>query len=237
MTLDVPRSRSRRWCRIDDLHKQPNKKGPMNDTPYRLYGRRNAGSLAIQVALEELGAPYRIEWIPKEATAVENYRRVNPEGRVPALVLPDGTLLTESAAILIHLAGSDARHRLAPAAGSSAHAHFLKWVVSLSANLYETALRYYCPDRYSTAPADAPRIQAQAAKDYERHLAAAAAALNPYLLGDSYSVADPYLYMLLGWYPGDMTALLARFPALKRHQELLKARAAVARADADHAER
>jgi glutathione S-transferase len=209
----------------------------MNDTPYRLYGRSNAGSLAVQVAFEELGAPYSIEWIPKEPAAVENYRRVNPEGRVPALVLPDGTLLTESAAILIHLAGTEAGRRLAPAPGTSAHALFLKWVVSLSANLYETALRYYYPDRYSTAAADAPRIQAQAAKDYERHLGAAAAAVKPYLLGDTYSAADPYLYMLLGWYPGDMAALLARYPALKRHQELVKSRPAVVKADADHAER
>jgi glutathione S-transferase len=188
----------------------------MNATPYRLYGRSNAGSLAVQVALEELSAPYSIEWIPKEPTAVENYRRVNPEGRVPALVLPDGTLLTESAAMLIHLAGTDPGRRLAPAAGTSAHALFLKWVVSLSANLYETALRYYYPERY---------------------LGAAAAALKPYLLGEAYSAADPYLYMLLGWYPGDMAALLARYPALKRHQELVKLRPAVVKSDADHAER
>ena len=70
---------------------------------YKLYGRRGSGSLAVQVALEEIGAPYERIWISTDPTEVAAYRKINPVGRVPALQMPDGTLIAESAAILIHL--------------------------------------------------------------------------------------------------------------------------------------
>jgi GST-like protein len=67
---------------------------------YPFYGRPNSGSFAIQVALEEIGAPYERIWIPFESTDAADWRALNPTGKVPALALPDGTLVFESAAIL-----------------------------------------------------------------------------------------------------------------------------------------
>src|SRR6266446_8283617 len=75
----------------------------MTSSSYRLYGRANAGSLAVQIVLEEIGAPYELIWVGRTAAELEALRRVNPAGKVPALVLPDGTPVFESAAILIHL--------------------------------------------------------------------------------------------------------------------------------------
>src|SRR5271155_3863751 len=132
-------------------------------SPYTLFGRPGSGSYAVQIALEEIGAPYERIWVGKEPEAVAKFRTLNPAGRVPALRLPDGTVLSESAAILIHLALAHPTSQLAPTPGTTAHARFLQWMVYLSANVYETALRYFYSSRYSTrGEADTEVIRAQA---------------------------------------------------------------------------
>ncbi len=204
--------------------------------PYRLYGWSGSGSVAVQVALEESGAPYERIWVGKEPAALAAYRQVNPTGKVPALVLPDGTVMAESAAMLIHLAAAHPAAQLAPQPGSSRHALFLQWMVFLSANVYEAVLRIYYAERYlpaGTGGADAIRDQGTA--DYLSHLQLIGASLGPYVLGDTYTIADAYLYMLAGWSPLDRNDLYARVPALRGHAALVGARAAVAKVEADHA--
>ena len=107
----------------------------MTDAKFRLYGRKGSGSLAVQIVLEETGAPYELHWVESTPQAVESLRRVNPAGKVPALVLPDGTAVSESAALLIYLSTAFPAARLAPAPGTSAHARYLQWMVYLSANV------------------------------------------------------------------------------------------------------
>src|SRR5258708_2077961 len=203
---------------------------------YKVYGRRNAGSLAVQIVLEEIGAPYELIWVSKAEQEVEAFRGVNPAGKVPALVLADGTAVSESAAILIHLTAAHPAAGLAPPAGSAAHARFLQWMIHLSANVYDTALRYYYAERYSTAGAAAQQgIKEKAVEDYLRQLELTHAALSPYVLGEALSAADPYLYMLAGWFPGDAAELARRLPKLARHGEVMRPRPATIKADRDHA--
>ena len=209
----------------------------MSGNKYKLYGRRNAGSLAPQIVLEEIGAPYELLWFGKTPEALAALRRVNPAGKIPSLQLPDGTAVAESAAILIHLTHAHPEAGLAPPAGSTAHARFLQWMVFLSANLYEAALRYYYSERYSTAGgAAAPAIKAQALADYGAHLERIHGELSPYVLGERFSAADPYLHMLAGWYPEEVQPLASRLPKLSRHAELLRRRPATATAERAHAE-
>jgi glutathione S-transferase len=203
---------------------------------YKLYGRPGSGSLAIQVALEEIGARYERIWVSREATDVARFRGTNPTGRVPALELPDGAVMFESAAMLIHLALSHPQSALAPQPGTSRHAVFLQWMVFLSANVYEAALRVYYSDRYSTrGKADAEAIRQQGTDDFCTHLALVSQGLGPYVLGADYSIADAYLYMLASWHPGEKSELYARAPKLQAHANLVSARPAVAKVDADHA--
>jgi len=209
----------------------------MTSGAYKLYGRANAGSLAVQIALEEIGAPYDLIWVGTTPAELEAFRRINPAGKVPALVLTDGTPVFESAAILIHLANAHPTAGLAPVAGSTAHARFLQWMLFLSSNVYEAALRSYYPERYSTVgTAAAAQIKAQAVEDYARQLELIHGALSPYVLGERLSAADPYLHMLAGWYPGDTTALSLRLPKLAQHAELLRRRPATRKAEQDHAD-
>jgi glutathione S-transferase len=209
----------------------------MSRDTYKLYGRVNAGSLAPQIVLEEIGAPYELNWVRRTPADLEALRRVHPAGRIPVLVLPDGTVVAESAAILIHLTHRHPQAALAPAAGSSEHARFLQWMVFLSANVYEAALRYFYAERYSQAGAAAAAgIRAKALDDYTGHLEQIHGELSPYVLGDQLSVADPYLLMLASWYPQEVRPLAARLPKLARHAELLRRRPATRKAERDHAE-
>ena len=203
---------------------------------YRLYGRNGSGSMAVQVALEECGAPYERIWVGKEPAELAAYRKINPMAKVPSLGLPDGTVMFESAAMLIHLAAAHPQAKLAPQAGSSRHALFLQWMVFLSANVYEAVLRLYYPDRYSSSgAAGADSIREKATADFLAQLELISAHLGPYVLGDVYSVADPYLYMLASWAPGEQSALHARLPALGMHAARLAARPSIVKVEADHA--
>jgi len=207
----------------------------MTNGSYELYGRANAGSLAPQIVLEEMGAPYELIRVGRDQAALESLRQINPAGKVPVLVLPDRTPVFESAAILIHLTDAHPRAGLAPPAGSTEHARFLQWMLFLSSNVYEAAMRSYYPERYSTAgAAAATQIREQALIDYARHLELIHCALSPYVLGERLSAADPYLHMLTGWYFGDAAALNARLPKLARHAELLRRRPATRKAEQDH---
>ena len=204
---------------------------------YKLYGRPSSGSLAVQVALEEIGAPYERIWVGREAADEARFRAVNPTGRVPALVLPDGTIMFESAAMLIHLAVSHPQSASAPKPGTSRHATFLQWMVFLSANVYAAAQRIYYPARYSTrGEADAEVVREQGTEDFCTHLALISQGLGPFVMGADYSIADAYLYMLALWYPGEKSVLYSRAPKLQAHAKLLAARPAMVKVEADHAQ-
>jgi len=203
---------------------------------YRLYGRQGSGSLAVQVALEEIGVPFERVWIAKEPEAVAGFREINPTGKVPALELPDGTLMFESAAILVHLSLVHPSAGLAPSPGTTEHAQFLQWMTFMSANVYEAVLRIYYSERYSTRGAlDAEPIRERGTSDFLAHLELLGRSLKPYVLGARYSIADVYLYMLASWYPGGKEDLYARLPPIGLHAQQLSLRPALSRAEADHA--
>ena len=209
----------------------------MPSTTYRLYGRQGAGSLAAQMLLEEIGAAYELVWVGKAPAEIEAFRRVSPAAKIPVLVLPDGTVVSESAAILIHLTDAHPGAGLAPVAGSSAHARFLQWMVFLSANMYEAALRFFYAGRYSAAgEAAAAQIKRQALTDWTSHLETVQGALSPYVLGAELSAADLYLHMLTSWYPFNDPALVSDFSKLRHHAESLRRRPATRKAENDHSE-
>jgi glutathione S-transferase len=203
--------------------------------PFTLYGKPATGSLVVQIALEEAGLPYERVWVGNEAADVERFRSINPTGKVPALQLPDGTVMFESAAMLIFLATQNGAGKLAPEPGTSRYALFLQWMAFLSANVYESALRLFYSSRYSArGESDAAAISTQGAADYACHLTLIGRALNPYVLGAEYSAADAYLYMLASWLP-EKEALFGRVPALATHAGMVASRPAVRKVEADHA--
>ena len=205
----------------------------MTHGKYRLYGRHGSGSDVLAMLLEEIGAPYDFIVVGREPADVAAYRALTGTGKVPALILPDGTPVFESAAIGIHLAAAHPAARLAPAPGTAAHARFLQWMVFLSANLYECVRRIYYADRFTRGGEQAAQdVRAQATDDFMQIIADIVPVLSPYVLGKEISAVDYYLHMVGGWHPDGRAPLHARWPALAEHTALLGARPSVKKIEA-----
>jgi glutathione S-transferase len=180
---------------------------------YTLYGRHGGGSIAVQFLLETFGIPHDIVWVTHEEAAQPEYKRINPTGKIPALVLPDGATILESAAICLHL--TNTHPGLSPEIGTTAHAKYMQWMVFLSANLYEAILRIYYAHRYSAGgDAHAADVKQQALLHIDHHLSVIEASLSPYLSGDTVTAADLYLIMLLSWLPDGVPASMPKLKHL-----------------------
>jgi len=206
---------------------------------YKLFWSKSAGSMAPEVLFEEIGAAY--EKVAVDLANAENqsaeYLAVNPMGQVPALVLPDGTLMTESAAMVLHICDRHPDAKLAPPAGSPESARFQRWLVYMAVAVYNADLRLYYADRMTTDASAVDGIAARARADLDRCFAILGDALDPgpYLLGETYSAADVYLWMVAKWHP-DPKQLSAANPRIARLVELVEARPAVAKVWAENRE-
>jgi glutathione S-transferase len=198
---------------------------------YKIYARPGAGNVAVEALLAELGVPHEVITLERDELhqLPESFRAINPMRQVPALVLPDGTIMTESAAMMIYLADLFPAKALAPAASSASRPHYLRWMVFLSANLYNADLMYFYAQRYSTDAGHAEGIKAKAAMEMERQFGIVADAVGkgPYILGNDFSAVDIYAAMLFTWAP-DVAALALKHPNLKAHHDRIAARPAIA---------
>lgn len=205
---------------------------------YRHYRRLGTASLIVDIALAEAKAEVETVAIGREPVdpATKAYRERVPGGKLPALELPDGTLVTESVAILLTL---DERHPeadLLPPPRSSARATALRWLLWGATEIYQHDLRFYYPQRYTTEPACAPSVKAAALAgmtalfgQLDRELAG-----RTWIAGDRWTITDTYLLMLLTWVP-DHRVLLGGLPSLARSVAACSARPTVAAALAAHA--
>lgn len=119
---------------------------------HTLYGSRGSGSAAVEIALRLCDLRYRLvrasSW--ESDSAIEELARVNPLRQIPTLVLPDGTVLTESAAILIHLGLTVPASGLLPST-ASARARAIRGLVFIAANCYCAIGINDYPERWTTA--------------------------------------------------------------------------------------
>src|SRR5262252_4732804 len=111
-----------------------------------LYGSEASGSVAVEAALTLLGIPYTLvegaTWA--EEAARQRVAPVNPMEQIPALILPGGEVMTESAAILVWLADLHPDAQLSPAPADPRRARFLRWMVYVSSAIY--SLHWIKPD-------------------------------------------------------------------------------------------
>lgn len=193
---------------------------------YTLHARNQAGSMAPEALLAVLGVPHQCVTVARNASGAypDAFLRLNPRGEVPTLVLPDGTVMTESAAIMIHLADLHPGAGLAPPHGTPERASYLRWFLYLATTLYMSDLRFFYPERYTDDPSGAAAIRSRAADHMRQEYAVYAAALGegPFFLGPRLSALDIYAAMICTWAP-DVPVLFATHPHLRRmHDAVLE---------------
>lgn len=137
-----------------------------------LYGVKGSGAAAAEVALARCGVPYRMveaaSWEPD--SAVDELARVNPLKQIPTLVLDDGTVLTESAAIMIELGLRHPASGLLPAVPAD-RARVIRGLVFIAANCYAAVSISDFPERWTTDGAEDARKAVREAARAQLHRA------------------------------------------------------------------
>lgn len=174
---------------------------------YHLYARPGWGSVIVEAQLAGLGLPSEIEDVPDLFESEQARRDLaphNPLAQVPTLRLPDGSFMTESAAITLHLADATDRDDFVPAPGHPARAPFLRWLVFLVANVYPTFTYADDPKRFVQGDEAAAAAFGKAVDDYRCRLwgFVEAAAGAPWFLGERFSALDIYIATMTHWRPG-----------------------------------
>lgn len=195
---------------------------------YKLYWRERTGAFAPAAVMAELDMPYEAIKIETKTRQHESaaYRALNPMAQIPTLVLPDGSVMTESAAIALFLAESEPKAGLAPPVGDPRRAAFLRWLFFAQTNIYETDLRFTYPARYTSDPNGAEAVAAAARARFDGLWDMTAAAIaGPFFFGKDFTLLDIYLAMLATWHY-DPPALYANYAAVRRLVEATAARPA-----------
>ena len=172
---------------------------------YTLWGRPGWGSTIVEAQLELYGLKYRYEPVEdlfRTPGAREKLEKVNPLAQVPTLVMPDGSIMSESAAITLLLADITGRDSLVPGPDAPERAKFLRWLVFLVANIYPTFT--YADDPARFVSVNAARDPFRAATDaYAQRLwrQVEREAGTPWFLGERFSALDIYVDIMTRWRP------------------------------------
>ena len=197
---------------------------------YKLYGWKLTGSLATEAALAEAGAEYEV--IPINIREGEQhskeYGEVNPRRQVPSLKLPDGSIMTEGAAILQYIADAHPQAQLAPPPGSSERAQHDRWLFFFAINVYEGELRKIVPQDYVDSESCANAVKTAADSYVEKHYRLFEENLGsgPFTFGGDLTVLDIYIWMLAQWMPTEW--LSNECPKISRLVETAKVRSKIA---------
>jgi GST-like protein len=174
---------------------------------YVVFGAAGTGSVMVEAALTLLGLPYRVvetTIFTEGGEDDEALRRANPMMQVPALILPGGELMTESAAILIWLADAHPEAGLAPTMASHARPAFLRWMAFLSAAIYAMYWIRDDPTRLIDDPAIGAVAKARIGDRFVDCWRVMNDAVDPgrYILGDELTVLDLYVAVISRWAGG-----------------------------------
>ncbi|STR27595.1 Glutathione S-transferase GST-6.0 [Janthinobacterium lividum] len=167
----------------------------------KLYYATGTCSLSPHIVAIEAGIALELERvdirkIPRITETGADYARINPNLYVPALALDDGTILLEGTAIVQYLADLAPASELAPPAGTMARVQLQSWLGFIATELHKVFSPWLFHPEYGAQAQDVARSRLAARLDYvERQLGDG----RQYLLGNTFTVADAYLYTVLSW--------------------------------------
>lgn len=176
----------------------------------KLFYKAGACSLSPHIVLREAGLDFTAEKVDlalKKTESGADYLTINPKGQVPALLLDDGSLLTEGVAIVQYLADRVPDRGLIPAAGTLSRYHAIEWLNYIATELHKGFSPLFTPktpEEYKTI--------AREKLDKQFDYLDSVLAKQHFLLGNKFSVADAYLFTILRW------AIALQFDIKKRSQ-------------------
>ena len=199
---------------------------------YKLYWDPGSASMAPHAVLEEIEAPHELVLVDTEKGEhrTPEYKKLNPNARVPTLE-HDGMIMFESAAICLYLCERHPEAKLMPPVGSPKRGHFLQWLTFLTNTVQEALMQWHHSDYYADEVHCRQAVKEQSETKLDKlwqQLDAALGHDGPYLLGETFSVADIYLTMLARWTRKQAKPATA-YANIKRCVELVKARPAYQR--------
>ncbi len=187
---------------------------------YKLYYAPKSASMGVRVILEEIGADYELIHmsIDMDKPRPPEQLAINPNGWVPVLLWDDGAMY-ECAAIALFLCDRHPDAKLAPTIGDPARPILLQTLVYFSNSIQNAFQLTYYPDRFVDQPSDQPSAQQRGIRRLRETWSVINHQIgnNQWVLGDRFSVADIYLFMLTTWlreYQGHPT--VDEFPNVKR---------------------
>ena len=182
----------------------------------KLYYFSGACSLASNIALREAGLKFdlvKVDRRTRKAADGLDFNEVNPKGYVPALTLDNGEVLTENIAVLQYIADRNPAARLAPPAGTMERYRLMEWLAFISTEIHKSFSPLFRDDAHDEVKQYARKVLGRRLDYLNR-----AIGNRPFLMGDTFTVADGYLFTVLGW--GRFVNVdLAQWPQLQRHQE------------------
>ena len=169
---------------------------------YQLYYALGSAAMGVRVLLEEIGAPYELiqTTIDMDKPRPAEQLALNPNGWIPVLIWDDQAMY-ECAAITVFLCDRHAEAKLAPAAHDPTRGLYLQTLVYFSSSVQNAFQLSYYPDRFADTPADEPSAQARGIRRLRETWKVIDDQIgqNQWVLGDQFSAADVYLFMLTTW--------------------------------------
>ncbi|SNS44913.1 glutathione S-transferase [Sphingomonas laterariae] len=199
-----------------------------------LYGAPGACSVIPHIALEEAGADYAVHFVDYAGgeTRTPGFRALSPLGRVPMLMTEDGPL-TENPAILSYIAMRYPAAGLAPLGDALAFARVQSFNLFIASNIHVAFRQIAFPDGYADGEAAAAALRAKVPELADRYFAIIERGLadgRPFVLGDSYTLSDIYLFAYANYLRMGDRGDPACLPLIMAHRARVRARPAVDRA-------
>jgi glutathione S-transferase len=190
----------------------------------KLYFTPGACSLSPHIVLREAGLPFTLEQVDlatKRTKSGGDYRAVNPKGAVPALETDQGQVLTEGSAIVQYIADQKPASGLAPAAGEMERYRLQEWLNYIASEVHKGFSPLFNPKASDEWKGVVKGMLGQRFDFLSSKLEH-----QPYLMGQTFSVADAYLFTILTWAPR-LNVDLGKWPVLKAFSDRVAARPAV----------
>lgn len=190
----------------------------------KLYYLPGACSMAPHILLREAGLPYeldKVDFATGQTASGEDYDKVNGKSYVPSLRLDDGQVLTEVAVVLQYIADLKPETGLAPKAGTLERYRLMEWLNFISSELH----KQFSPLFHSDISADWKQNQLNLLAKRFTYLTRYLDGKH-YLMGNTFSAADAYLFTILNWHH-KLKVDLEKWPPLKAYLHRIGERPAV----------